>query len=257
MTDDKNIMEIQMKKILLATAVTSAMLLPTLAAADLSATAGIVSDYTFNGVSQTDNGPALQLGLDYGTDDFYAGTWVSNVDFGDDTNLEWDFYLGQYFQVSQALSVDTGIAYYTYHGQNKVDESFPGADDGATASDDGAYAEVYGKFGFASGVGFTELNLWYAWDYFGAGENHAITMLAHSYEVAEGHTLRLSVDQSMYMDSDVKGWGGDSSYTHYRLGYETSVEGFDLSLAVEDTSLEDDNSADLRFVAGVSHTYEF
>ena len=232
-----------MKKILLTAAVTSAMLLPTFANADLSATAGIVSDYTFNGVSQTDNGPALQLGLDYGTDDFYVGAWATNVDFGGDTVAELDVYLGKYFQLSQAASVDTGISYYTYHGED--------------SSAEGNYAEAYGKFGLASKFGHTELNLWYAWDYAGAGNGHAVTMLAHSYDVAEGHTLRISVDQSMYMDSDVKGWGGDSSYTHYRLGYETSVEGFDLSLAVEDTSLEDDNSADLRFVAGVSHTYEF
>jgi uncharacterized protein (TIGR02001 family) len=232
-----------MKKILLATAVTSAMLLPSFASADLSATVGVVSDYTFNGVSQTDNGPALQLGLDYGTDDFYAGTWASNVDFGGDTVAELDVYLGKYFQLSQAASVDTGISYYTYHGED--------------SSAEGNYAEAYGKFGLASEFGQTELNLWYAWDYFGAGEGHAVAMVAHSYEVAEGHTLRLSADQSMFMDSDVKGWGGESSYTHYRLGYETSVEGFDLSLAVEDTSMEDNDAADARIVAGVSHTYQF
>jgi uncharacterized protein (TIGR02001 family) len=245
-----------MKKILLATAVTSAMLLPSLAAADLSATAGIVSDYTFNGVSQTDNSPALQVSLDYGTDDFYVGTWASNVDFdGDqDTNIEWDFYVGKYFQVSQTFSVDTGIAYYTYHGQDN--EAGPG-----TASDDFAYPEVYGKFGLASDYGQTELNLWYTWDYFGYGEGHSVAMLAHSYEVVEGHTLRASVDQSMFSDSDVKNWGGESSYNHYRLGYETSVEGFDLSLAVETTDIDEDNDpndvATTRIVAGVSHTYAF
>lgn len=239
-----------MKKILLATAVTSAMLLPSLASAELSATAGVVSDYTFNGVSQTDNAPALQLGLDYGTDDFYVGTWASNVDFGDDTVAELDVYLGKYFQISQAAGFDTGISYYTYHGDSD------NSDDGY-ASNDSAYAEVYGKFGLESEFGYSEFNLWYAWDYFGYGEEHAIAMLAHSYEVAEGHTLRLSVDQSMFMDSDVKDWAGESSYTHYRLGYETSVEGFDLSLAVEDTSMDDNNTADARIVAGVSHTYEF
>lgn len=235
-----------MKKTLLACAVTTAMMLPSVASADLSATVGVVSDYTFNGVSQTDNGPALQLGLDYAMDnDVYVGTWASNVDFGDDddTVAELDVYLGKYFQVSQAASIDTGISYYTYHGES--------------SSEDGNYAEVYGKFGFASDLGQTEFNLWYAWDYFGGGEEHAVAMLAHSYEVAEGHTLRLSVDQSMYLDSDVKGWGDDSSYTHYRLAYLTSYEGFDFEVAVEDTSMDDDNTADARIVAGVSHTYEF
>lgn len=240
-----------MKKILLTAAMTSAMLLPSLASADLTATAGLVSDYTINGMSQTSAGPALQLGLDYSVNDFYVGTWASNVDFADadDTVIEIDAYAGKYFQLSQAASIDTGIIYYTYHGQdNEV---------GRTASDDLAYPEIYGQFGLASEFGYTEFNLWYSWDYVGAGEGHAITMLAHSYDVAEGHTLRLSVDQSMFMDSDVKGWDGESSYTHYRLGYETSIKGFDLSLAVEDTSMDDVNRADARIVAGVSHTYEF
>lgn len=209
-------------------------------------------------MSQTDNGPALQLGLDYAMDnDVYVGTWASNVDFGDDTFAELDVYLGKYFQVSQAASIDTGIAYYTYHGQVNKAESAPGEDDALAASSDGNYAEVYGKFGLESEFGFSEFNLWYAWDYFGGGDEHAIAMIAHSYEVAEGHTLRLSVDQSMYLDDDVKWDGKKSYYTHYRLGYETSYEGFDFELAVEDTSIADDNTADLRFVAGVSHTYEF
>lgn len=241
-----------MKKILLATAVTSAMMLPSLATADLSATVGVVSDYTFNGISQTDNGPALQLGLGYSTDDFYVGSWASNVDFGDDTNIEWDFYAGKYFQISQAFSVDTGIAYYTYHGQDH--------ENGATPSDDLAYPEVYGKFGFASELGQTELNLWYSWDYFGGGTEHNVVMLAHSYEVVEGHTLRLSIDQSTYMDSDVKWFDDKSSYVHYRLGYETSVEGFDLSLALEDTNIDEgvyENTSDARIVAGVSHAFGF
>lgn len=238
-----------MKKILLASAVTSAMLLPSLASADLSANVSLVSDYTFNGVSQTDNSPALQVGLDYGTDDFYVGTWVSNVDFGDDTAAEVDLYAGKYFQMSQAVGIDTGVAYYTYHGDSDDSDGYE--------SLDSSYAEVYGKLGFASEFGQTEANLWYAWDYAGIGEAHAVAMLAHSYEVAAGHTLRLSVDQSMYMDSDVKGWAGESSYTHYRLGYSTSIEGFDLSLAVEDTSQDDVDTADARVVAGVSHTYAF
>ena len=63
--------------------------------ADWSANISAVSDYTFNGVSQTQNDPALQGGVDKAFDNgTYAGTWASNVDFGGDTNLEWDFYVG-------------------------------------------------------------------------------------------------------------------------------------------------------------------
>lgn len=238
-----------MKKILLACAVSTAAMLPSLAGAEVTSTVGIVSDYTFNGVSQTDSKPALQASVDVSVGDFYAGVWGSNVDFGDDedTQFEIDLYAGKYFQLSQSVGIDTGIAYYTYHGQNK--------EDGITPSDDYAYAEAYGKAGYSSALGFTELNLWYAWDYAGGGEGHSVAMLAHSYDVAEGHTLRLSVDQSTYDDSDVYWYDDSSSYVHYRLSYQTSYEGFDFELAAEDTSITDNDSADARIVAGVSYTF--
>jgi uncharacterized protein (TIGR02001 family) len=44
--------------------------LPTsVTAGELSTTINATSDYTFNGVSQTDNDPALQTSLDYAADD--------------------------------------------------------------------------------------------------------------------------------------------------------------------------------------------
>ena len=246
--------EIIMKKILLACAVSTAAMLPSLAGAEVTSTVGIVSDYTFNGVSQTDNGPALQASVDVDAGSFYTGVWASTVDFdGDDadTKFEIDLYAGKYFQLSQSVGVDAGIAYYTYHGQNK--------EDGLTPSDDFAYAEAYAKTGYSSALGFTELNLWYAWDYFGGGEGHSVAMLAHSYDVAEGHTLRLSVDQSTYDDSDVYWYDDSSSYVHYRLSYQTSYEGFDFELAAEDTSIDTEgaleNASDARIVAGVSYTF--
>lgn len=241
-----------MKKTLLACAISTAAMLPSLANADVSATVGLVSDYTFNGISQTDNGPALQASLDYDGEHFYTGAWASSVDFGDDedTEVELDFYAGKYFQLSQAVSFDAGIAYYTYHGQDNKDDQ--------TASDDLAYPEVYAKTGFASGLGQTELNLWYSWDYFGAGDGHSVVMLAHSVDVVENHTLRVSIDQSTFDDSDVD-WDDNSSYVHYRLAYQTSYKNFNFELAAEDTDIsegENENLADARIVAGVSYTFD-
>ncbi len=233
-----------------------ALAISTSAMADLSATGTLASDYTFNGVSQTDSSPALQGSFDYSqASGLYAGTWASNVDFGDDTNLEWDFYVGQYLELTDTVSVDAGIAHYTYHGQ---DASV--AEEKADSSD-GNYSEVYSKFGFASEFGQSELNLWYAWDYFGSGEGHYIVMAAHSYEVAPGHTLRASIDQSTSTASDktVLGWNGEASYMHYRLAYQTSFEGFDFEVAAEDTDIASSygDTADARIVATVSRSFGF
>ena len=144
-------------------------LLSTTVSANWSTTITAASDYTFNGVTQTDNDPAIQASLDYAFDSgVYAGAWASNVDFGDDTDFELDAYLGKYVQLTDTVSADYGIAYYTYQGNNS----------------DGNYAEAYTKFGYASEYGQTELNFWYSWDYFGTGAGHVISMIAHTFEIA-------------------------------------------------------------------------
>ena len=145
------------------------------------------SDYTFNGVSQTLNDPAIQGSLDYSHDNgFYAGSWASNVDFGDDTDIELDLYAGFYRELNSALSVDYDLAYYSYHG--------------ASHSSDGNYFEAYTKFVYQSKYGVSEANFWYAWDYFGTDAGHVIAMLAHSVDIADGHTLRASIDTSNSLD---------------------------------------------------------
>lgn len=226
-------------------AILGLLALPTSAFAGLSSTVNLASDYTFNGVSQTDNGPALQASLDYDVDSgWYVGAWASNVDFGagDDTWLELDFYGGKYIQLIERVSLDAGIAYYTYHG-----DSF---------SDDYQYPEAYTKFGYGSSLGQTELNFWYSWDYFGLDAGHYIMMAAHTFSIAEGHDIRVSLDRSTSLDEDKYLWNGKDAYNHYRVEYMTSWKGFDFNLAAEDTSMDTDTS-DTRAILSVSRTFAF
>jgi hypothetical protein len=62
--------------------------LQTATAADpnsFSANIGAVSNYMWRGVSQTQDGPAIQGGLDYAhASGFYLGTWASNVDWNNE-----------------------------------------------------------------------------------------------------------------------------------------------------------------------------
>ena len=232
-----------MKKSLIALATAGLLAASGAANADLSATVKVASDYTFNGVSQTSNDPALQASLDYSAQSgFYAGTWASNVDFGggDDTDTEWDFYLGQFFQLDEKFSLDAGIAYYSYHG-----ESF---------SDDYNYPEAYSKFGYQSEFGSSEVNFWYSWDYFGLDVDHYIAMAAHTFTLADGHDIRVSFDRSMSDDENKWAWDGTDAYNHYRVEYMTSYKGFDFNLALEDTNM-DIKTADSRVVLSVSRTF--
>lgn len=74
--------------------------------------AGVASDYIFRGVSQTD-GPQGFGGVDISSGALYAGAWVSNVDFGDDTDAEYDLYVGVKPELGP-VAFDLAAIYYGY-----------------------------------------------------------------------------------------------------------------------------------------------
>lgn len=74
--------------------------------------AAATSDYVFRGVSQTQEDPAISAGVDIG-DAFYAGAWVSTVDFGDDTEAEVDLYAGARRELG-GWALDVGAVGYFY-----------------------------------------------------------------------------------------------------------------------------------------------
>jgi uncharacterized protein (TIGR02001 family) len=78
------------------------------------------TDYVFRGISQTDNKPALQGGVDLGYGIIYAGWWASRLDFDNlvppnDANLEMDWY-GGVRPVWHDITFDFGTIYYSYPG---------------------------------------------------------------------------------------------------------------------------------------------
>lgn len=89
----------------------------------VSASLGVVSNYIWRGVTQTDGKPAVQGSLDYAhSSGFSAGTWVSNVDFGDDqTNYEIDFYAGFGRSLTDDLSYNLRATYIAYPQGSDLD----------------------------------------------------------------------------------------------------------------------------------------
>ncbi|MGZ3297906.1 MAG: TorF family putative porin [Asticcacaulis sp.] len=108
-----------MKKTILVAAVALSALFAGSAAmaGDLSYNIGVQSNYIWRGVSQTNNQAALQGGVDYKKGVFYAGTWLSNVDFagtgGTHADTEMDLYAGVTPTVGD-WSFNFGAYYYTY-----------------------------------------------------------------------------------------------------------------------------------------------
>jgi uncharacterized protein (TIGR02001 family) len=104
-----------MKKVLLAMLAMAGF---TLAQAQVTGNLGLTSDYRFRGVSQTQNAPAVQGGIDYAhKSGFYVGNWNSSVSSQVYTNgagLESDLYAGYKKEIFKGISIDIGSYNYFY-----------------------------------------------------------------------------------------------------------------------------------------------
>jgi uncharacterized protein (TIGR02001 family) len=88
------------------------------AQAQLTGNLGLTSDYRFRGVSQTQNAPAVQGGVDYNhSSGFYAGNWNSSVSsqmYTNGSGVESDLYAGFKKDVYKGITVDVGSMNYFY-----------------------------------------------------------------------------------------------------------------------------------------------
>ncbi|MDP3819731.1 MAG: TorF family putative porin [Methylotenera sp.] len=127
-----------MRKSLLSLTVLSALSVPTLSFAEDAAPAtaeptsphtfayniGLYSQYIFRGLTQTNEDPAIQGGVDYThSSGFYAGAWASNIswlkDVGayDSSSLELDLYGGYANTIGETgVGYNVGLLQYIYPG---------------------------------------------------------------------------------------------------------------------------------------------
>jgi len=84
---------------------------------DLVIQAGVASDYVFRGISQTDNRPALQGGVEYRhSKGPYAGFWASSIDLPSGSDIETDSYFGYSNEIkSSNIGWDIGYVVYRYN----------------------------------------------------------------------------------------------------------------------------------------------
>ncbi len=81
------------------------------------------TDYVFRGFSQTAGSPTLQGTVDFSYRMFYVGTFLSGLDFVNDSskpgvaNVETDVYAGVKFPIGR-FDIDLGGIYYLYPGAN-------------------------------------------------------------------------------------------------------------------------------------------
>lgn len=127
-------------------------------AQNVSANVAVTSDYVFRGVSQTNENPAIQAGVDLTHGLFYAGAWASNVDYGDGTDAEVDLYAGARPQFG-GFDWDFGVMGYLYTDQP----------DGAGYD----YVELKAAASRAVGPAKVGAAVFWSPDFFGASEDEA------------------------------------------------------------------------------------
>jgi uncharacterized protein (TIGR02001 family) len=134
-----------MKSIKTLALVTGLLAVSGVSQAQFSSTWTAVSDYDFRGVTQSGKDPALQGSADYAfSNGLSIGAWASNIDFGNDEDIELDLYLNYVGEINDTFSWTTGGTLYMY----------PSGD----AQDD--YPEIYVGFN----AGSFSFKQWYSWD---------------------------------------------------------------------------------------------
>ncbi|MBI3560964.1 MAG: hypothetical protein HY080_04525 [Gammaproteobacteria bacterium] len=118
------------KRLILCIVAAAAVMSTAVYAAELTANASLTSNYVFRGFTQSDNGPALQGGIDYTpANGLYAGAWASTLDcpvnqycFGSGNGkgggLEVDLYGGYSLKLANNWGFDLGYIMYEYTDSN-------------------------------------------------------------------------------------------------------------------------------------------
>ncbi|WP_091742855.1 TorF family putative porin [Phenylobacterium immobile] len=192
---------------------------------------GVNNDYVFRGVSQTNEDPSVFGGVDASSGIFYAGVWASNVDFGNDTDLEYDLYAGVK-PVVGAVTFDLGAVRYGYTG--------------SPSGSNQDYWEFKGAASVPVGIGAVGVAAYYSPEFFGGIDSALYYEVNGSVSIPE---TKLSISGAVgHQQLD-----GPGDYTTWNAGIGYALtDHFAIDLRYHDT---DEHSFgkiyDSRFVATI------
>jgi uncharacterized protein (TIGR02001 family) len=189
---------------------------------------GATSDYVFRGISQTDNDPTIQGGIDLGYGILYAGWWASGLNFeasGSDAQVEMDWYAGMRPTWGKA-TFDLGVIYYTYPGAGWIPPVVAGPQLNYVELKAGVSGEVV-------------KNLTAGLTVFWSPEEFAETGSVWTFEGATGYTFHAvgpftpsitGVLGYQTGGADYSAWNGFNNYWYWNAGLLLTVEkiGFDF-----------------------------
>ena len=206
-----------MKKLFLALLLTVGF---TSAHAQLTGNLSLTSDYRFRGISQSQNAPAVQGGVDYShSSGFYVGNWNSSVSsqlYTQGSGVESDLYAGFKKDIYKGLTLDVGSYNYFYPrakvagtGSNfDTYEGFVGL----------GYGPVAVKYNRTLGNGYFGTANAQGTQYYQADVAYPLTVIGLSKASFLAHAGHTNVANSTTLD-----------YSDYNVGLGYDLEGWNLA----------------------------
>lgn len=206
----------------------------------------LTNNYIFRGISQTDNGAALQgsigykvpfsdLGLTEVPVSLYGAVWGSNLDFNDDigqnnkgAHLELDWSFGLTGDIGDTgLTWSLGGVYYHYPD--------------ARSSANYDYWEIAPALIYQYNEWLTfQANFAYSPDFFAASGNGYYLAGTAIVKIPIPHNwfgLSLNATTGHQWVEKSGRFGASGSYQHWLLGATVNIKGVDFSAAYSDTSI--------------------
>jgi uncharacterized protein (TIGR02001 family) len=225
-------------------AIFAASLMSTISYADVTATVTGATDYIYDGISQTDNGAALQGSIDFSHDQFYAGIWASNIDFTYDADAkqEVDYYIGWADSINDHVSYDLTALYYQYPGT------------------DHDYHYNYVEYTAKLTVDNSWITVGYDPNYSGDAGHSWLARLGHDYAINDIYKLSAEIGTHKMTESkSSEYWYGHDKYNYWKLGVSREFMGCDVDLSYTDTNIkhsnDDDDVARAAIVLTVGKTF--
>ena len=206
------------------------------AQAEVTGNLGLTSDYRFRGISQSQNAPAVQGGVDYNhSSGFYIGNWNSSVSsqvYTQGSGVESDLYAGFKKDIYKGLTLDVGSYNYFYPraktagtGSNfDTYEAFLGLGYGPVSA---KYSRTIGSGYFgttnAQGTQYYQADVAYPLPVKGLEKASFLAHAGHT-NVANSTTLDYS-DYNVGLGYDLAGWQLAAKYytnTSMSSGFQTA-----------------------------------
>lgn len=187
----------------------------------------LTTEYVYQGLSLSDEKPAIQGGLDYAYTplEFYAGIWSTSIDLdADDGGIEIDYFGGFGGVFSNGLGWDVGIYHTTYPGSDDVLEFH--------------ILEFYGgllyDFEFLSGKPSTNIYISYTNDDFGVGTDDGVH-IDGQLDFSLPYDLTLGIHGGYKYTEGENGFA-NFDYIDWRINLSKQIIGFVLDFSYTTTT---------------------